>query len=120
MSRSSKAQRARQKDRASVAAGGGGAADAEPKTDDCAETAAVDVGSVDIDDTEGVLDCAKGDTDGAEERSNRDTASDVCTRSESASHIIRSDSNSKYDQDSACNPALLSAGRLNLMLVGKL
>ena len=114
MSRSSKVQRVKQKDRASVATAEGGAAPEET----CADVSAADVVLDDRDDDEGVLDSAADDK--LEARSSSDTDSDVCTRSDRASHIIRSDSNSKYAQDCAWRPAFLSSGVLNLMLGGKL
>jgi hypothetical protein len=54
------------------------------------------------------------------ERNSNDAASGVCTRSVIASHVISSDSNSKYAHESACSAALLSAGTLNVVLGGKL
>ena len=120
MSRSSKAQRAKQKDRASVSAANGDAAAAAPADDDCAGAAAAVVACNDVDDTDGALDSTAADAEDADVRSSRDTASDVCTRSDSASHMIKRDSSSKYAQESACSAALLSAGKMNLMLGGRL
>jgi hypothetical protein len=110
----------KQQDRASQS----GADDAEAADDDAGAA------DVDDDDDEEKEDEEVAEEDGnsaaaadgvvEEERSSSVAASAVCTRSDSASHIINSDSNSKYAHASIGKANFLSAGTLNLTLGGRL
>ena len=111
MSRSLKEQRVRQAERTSVS----------DDDDDVVVVAAAAVAAdVDDDDDDAVAttEAAAAEDNDEEERSSMDAASAVCTLSDSASHIMSSDSSSIYAQASPCNAAFWSTGKLNLMLAG--
>ena len=114
MSRSLKEHRVRQAERTSVS-------DDDDDVVVVAAAAAVAAAVNDDDDDDDAVattEAAAAEDNDEEERSCMDAASAVCTLSDSASHIMSSDSSSIYAQASPCNAAFWSTGKLNLMLAG--
>ena len=117
MSRSLKEHRVRQAERTSVSD------DDDDVVVVAAAAVAADVNDDDDDDDDdddavATTEAAAAEDNDEEERSSMDAASAVCTLSDSASHIMSSDSSSIYAQASPCNAAFWSTGKLNLMLAG--